>query len=213
MGTPPVESVPAGEPNRREVKPFASPLASMRVMTTDADLLRTDTTFETFVQRHRAMLHRYVVRRLGPNDADDIVNEVFTVAFVRRQDFDGTNARPWLFGITTNLIRRHARTEARQLRDFGLSGIDPQAPERPEADVAVSAAVARALHDMKPKHRDALFLFAVAGLPIEEIAQAMDAPVATVKTWIHRARKHGQKVLDADGFRANRTGTEKGRTP
>ena len=185
----------------------------MRVMTTDADLLSADETFDVFVHRHRAMLHRYVVRRLGPNDADDIVNEVFIVAFTRRHDFDAANARPWLFGITTNLIRRHARTEARQLRQFGSSGIDPQAPERPEADVAVSAAVARALHDMKPKHRDALFLFAVAELSIQEIAEAMDAPVATVKTWLHRARRHGQKVLDAEGFRARETNKEKGRTP
>lgn len=82
------------------------------------------------------------------------------------------------------------------LRRFADSGVDPAAPERPEADVAVSAAVAAALKDMKPKHRDVLFLHAVAELTMEEIAVAMDVPVGTVKSWLSRARAHGQKVLD-----------------
>ncbi len=52
-------------PLRRKVKPFVADVASMRVMTTDADLLGTDATFDAFVHRHRTMLRRYVVRRLG----------------------------------------------------------------------------------------------------------------------------------------------------
>ena len=46
--------------------------------------------------------------------ADDVMSETFLVAFERRTAFDGSaNALPWLLGIATNLIKKHARLEAR----------------------------------------------------------------------------------------------------
>jgi RNA polymerase sigma-70 factor, ECF subfamily len=52
---------------------------------------------------------------------------------------------------------------------------------------------------MRPRERDALLLYALADLSYEEIALALDVPVGTVRTWLHRARQTAQRVLAAEG--------------
>ena len=50
---------------------------------------------------------------------------------------------------------------------------------------------------MRPRERDALLLYALADLSYEEIALALDVPVGTVRTWLHRARLTAQRELAA----------------
>ena len=170
---------------------------------TDGELLR-DTSddvsaFADLVRRHQAVLVRYATRRLGPADAEDIVNETFAIAYARRDRYDATrpDARPWLFGIATNLIRRHARTEARTLRAYAKTGVDPVAPA--VASRGIDTAVAGTLAALRPKYRDVLFLHAVAELSHEEIAEAMDIPVGTARGWLSRARVEAAKELESRG--------------
>ena len=74
--------------------------------------------FTVLFRRHAPAIQRYVVRRLGANAADDIVAETFLLAFGQRTSYDLTrsDARPWLYGIATNLIGRHRRAEIRLYR-------------------------------------------------------------------------------------------------
>jgi DNA-directed RNA polymerase specialized sigma24 family protein len=67
--------------------------------------------FTMLFRRHAPRIQRYVVRRLGQDAADDIVAETFLLAFRQRDSYDQTraDARPWLYGIATNLIGRHRR--------------------------------------------------------------------------------------------------------
>ena len=69
--------------------------------------------FAALFDRHTALIHRYAARRLGAEGADDVMAEPFAVAFQRRRDYDlgRVDARPWLHGIATNLIRNHRRAE------------------------------------------------------------------------------------------------------
>ena len=71
--------------------------------------------FALLFRRHAPLLQRYVTRRLGPQAAEDVVNEVFLVAFRQRRSYDlsRADARPWLYGIATNLVGRHRRGEVR----------------------------------------------------------------------------------------------------
>jgi RNA polymerase sigma factor (sigma-70 family) len=48
---------------------------------------------------------------------------------------------------------------------------------------------------MRPRERDALLLYALCDLSYDEIAVALDVPVGTVRTWLHRARRTAQRVL------------------
>jgi len=74
--------------------------------------------FAVLFDRHAPFIHRYVARRAARRVADDLVAETFLAAFRRRRDYNlhHLDARPWLYGIATNLIGQHRRAETRQLR-------------------------------------------------------------------------------------------------
>lgn len=170
-------------------------------MDTDRELLgraAEPAMFERFVRRHVDVVHRYVAGRLGAPDADEVTNDVFLVAFRQADRFRGDNpsARPWLLGIATNLMRNRRRREARHLRRLAQTGVDPADPAAPERDLnGVDPRLAAALASMRPRHREVLFLTAVAELTAPEIAEALDVPEGTVKTWLHRARAHAAREL------------------
>ena len=105
----------------------------------DADVIAASldrpAAFGTIFDRHATVLHRYLVRRLGPDDAEAIIGEVFRIAFERRATFDperaGDGARPWLYGIATNLLAKHRRREARRLHAVARLAADRGAAARP----------------------------------------------------------------------------------
>jgi len=67
--------------------------------------------FGSLFDRHAAELFRFLIRRIGLDAADGLLGEVFRIAFELRSSFDGsrTTARPWLYGIATNVLAKHRR--------------------------------------------------------------------------------------------------------
>ncbi|MFB9964839.1 RNA polymerase sigma factor [Sinosporangium siamense] len=63
-------------------------------------------------------IHGYATRRLGTGLADDVATETFLIVFDKRTRYDIScdDARPWLYGIASNVIARHHRAEAHQYR-------------------------------------------------------------------------------------------------
>lgn len=166
---------------------------------TDAELLgaRIDpqVAFAQVFDRHFLTLYRFLARRVGPTDAEDIAVEVFTIAFRQRGDYValGTSALPWLYGIANNLVSRHRRSEQRYLN--ALRRV-PEAPSpateeeivaRTDAD-RLWPVVAAALARLSDDERDALLLFVWADLRYADIAQLVGVPVGTVRSRINRAR-------------------------
>ena len=160
--------------------------------------------FALIFERHFAAVHGYLHRRAGVDVADDLAAETFALAFERRASCRANgSALPWLYGIATNLLRHCWRAERTQLRAYGRSGIDRAIDHELETAArldggALHARLAKALEAMPRNHRDALLLYALADLSYEEIALALDVPLGTVRTWVHRARKVAQRVLAAE---------------
>lgn len=158
--------------------------------------LRQPERFAAIFDRYAGQIHRYVARRIGSAAADDIVADVFLTAFRRRSHYDTgqVTARPWLYGIATNLISRHRRSEVRMYRALARTGVDPVAePDSDRIASAVSAAaagrqLAAALAKLSESDRHTLLLLAWADLRYEEIAVALGIPVGTVRSRLHRAR-------------------------
>lgn len=163
--------------------------------------------FAALFDRHADSVHRYVARRLGAEVAEDVMAETFTTAFQQRFRYNTelADARPWLFGIATNLIGRHRRAEGRRLKAF--SRLPPPAPgdqgeetvadrvaERVSAQ-AVRRELATALARLPARHRDVLLLVAWADLGYEEVARALGVPVGTVRSRLHRARRKVREAL------------------
>ncbi|WP_307797121.1 RNA polymerase sigma factor [Actinomadura barringtoniae] len=159
--------------------------------------------FESLFQRHAPTIMRYVVRRLGTEPADDIVAETFLVAFRRRESYDlaRTDARPWLYGIATNLVRRHRRSEVRQLRALARTGVDPVTESFTEAaDTRLSADAARrplaaAIARLPAAQRDVLLLVSWEGLTYDEAGRALGVPPGTVRSRMNRVRNKLRAAL------------------
>jgi RNA polymerase sigma factor (sigma-70 family) len=159
--------------------------------------------FTVLFRRHAPHIQRYVVRRLGRDAADDIVAETFLVAFGQRNRYDPVraDARPWLYGIATNLIGRHRRAEVRLYRALARTGADPVTePFTDRVDDRVSAdqagrPLAAALARLSAELRDTLLLAAWSDLSYEEIAVALGVPVGTVRSRLSRARSRLRRTL------------------
>ncbi|TDC07128.1 RNA polymerase sigma factor [Nonomuraea longispora] len=166
--------------------------------------LSTPECFAVLFDRHAAVLHRYAVRRLGPEHAEDMLAEAFTRAFATRHryEFGRSEALPWLYGIITNVIGLHRRAEARAYRALARTGEDPVVAafdERVAAQVSASATrqrLAAALAGLGRGERDVLLLIAWGDLTYEETARALRVPIGTVRSRLSRARR---KVAHALG--------------
>ncbi len=160
----------------------------------DATLIAASLTdpaaFAGIFDRHWPGLHRFCVGRAGPA-GEDIAAEAFRVAFDERARFDPLrgDARPWLYGIATNLLRHWFRRSARARLAPGADEVDfsDEALGRVEARL-LGPRLAQALATVSAADRDALLLHAWAELTYTEIAEATGVPLGTVRSRIHRAR-------------------------
>ena len=159
--------------------------------------------FALLFRRHASGIGRYAARRLGPGAAEDIVADTFLAAFRHRDRYDVTrpDARPWLYGIAGNLIRRHHRDEVRQLQALARTGIDPVAEsftDRADARLAAGAAsraVAAAIAELDADQRDVLLLITWAELTYDRAAEALDIPEGTARSRMNRARTRLRAAL------------------
>jgi RNA polymerase sigma factor (sigma-70 family) len=174
---------------------------------TDAELivasLREAERFGVVFDRHFAGIHRYLHRRVGREPADDLAAETFVAAFDRRSSYDPSrdDARPWLYGIASNLLRNRRRSERRRLLAYARAAADADADgdhdaalDRADAHAAMPV-VARALASLEDRDRDALLLLAWGELSYDEIADALAIPLGTVRSRIHRARARVSEAL------------------
>jgi RNA polymerase sigma-70 factor (ECF subfamily) len=134
---------------------------------TDARLiaasLEQPTDFAALFDRHYGELAGYLGRRVGASLADELASETFVAAFAARGRYDAAqaDARPWLYGIANNLLRKHARSKNRRRRAYARSieretvTSDTESAER-RADGAGRPALAVALNDAFDGSREEL---------------------------------------------------------
>jgi RNA polymerase sigma-70 factor (ECF subfamily) len=159
--------------------------------------------FAVLFDRHAPRIHRYIARRAGRQAADDLVAETFLVAFRKRRRYDLSHpdAGPWLYGIATNLIGQHRREEIRQFRIRQAAIPELSAPGHADrvatevTAVTMRAALAAALASLPGGDRDVLLLTAWEQLSYDETARALDIPVGTVRSRLHRCRERVREAL------------------
>jgi RNA polymerase sigma factor (sigma-70 family) len=138
------------------------------------------------------------------------VAETFRLAFDARERFDPgrVRARPWLYGLATNVLRHHLRAAGRA-RAAHLRLAPPAAATHASAaedavDAALDAAaelpaVVAALDRLADIDREAILLMAWEELSYAEIAEATGVPVGTVRSRINRARRQIRELVDGTG--------------
>ncbi|MBB6553833.1 RNA polymerase sigma factor [Nonomuraea rubra] len=175
----------------------------------DAELLeasyRRPDRFGEIYDRYFAEIHAYLGRRLDRQTADDLASEVFLTAFRKRRTFDRERGevRPWLYGIATNLIALHRRTETRKLAALRRSSAAEERPEHGHEERVISrvdagneqARLAAELEALPDGDRDVLLLSALGGLSHDEVATALGIPYGTVGSRLSRVRRKLRAAL------------------
>lgn len=142
---------------------------------------------------------RFVRRRVRADVADDIVADVFTVAW-RRWSSAPDDVRPWLFGIAHRVIAQDRRAlnrrSALQLRVATYPVTGPASAGQADIDAALDLQGAWA--QLSDKDREAIALVAWDGLTGQQAAQVLGCTRATFAVRLSRARRRLQAALTAN---------------
>jgi RNA polymerase sigma-70 factor (ECF subfamily) len=151
------------------------------------------------MERHHRRLYRIALCYLrDPDDALDAVQEAFVKAFVHAPRWDGAaEVAPWLTRIAVNQsidsYRRRRRRRAAEEpldADDGMPrplAVDDPSPERRAMGREITERIGVALRGLPERQRAVFVLRHYEELSLEEIAQAMDMNLGTVKSALHRA--------------------------
>jgi len=162
-------------------------------------------------QRFRRQIANNLYRVLGDRgDLDDLVQEVFVIAFRGLERFRGdARLSTWIYRICVNVALGRIRTRKRRPAAYGAADLDAvpadpsltDRPETPEKSLERSqdrARVYRALQALAPKKQIVLYLHEIEGLDLKEIAYLVDSNPVTVRTRLFYARREFYRVLAED---------------
>ncbi len=162
--------------------------------------------FNLLILKYQRKVSRLVARLVrNPDEADDVVQEAFIKAYRALPQFRGDSAfYTWLYRIAVNTAKNHLVSQGKRpisLSDLASNDSDEESFElpvvstdnnTPEAELMsrqVAEAVNRAVAALPEELRTALSLREIDGLSYEEIAEAMNCPIGTVRSRIFRARE------------------------
>jgi len=159
----------------------------------------------TLFARHRVALYRWLLRLVGDEAlAEDLLSEVFLAMWRQADRFEGrSSVSTWLMSIARfkALSARRRRTEAELDEKIETTVADPA--NDPEAALQVKnrgELVREALTHLSPEHREIIDLVYYHEKSVDECAQILGIPAATVKTRMFYARrKLAELVKDARG--------------
>jgi RNA polymerase sigma-70 factor (ECF subfamily) len=163
---------------------------------------RGDTdAFEALLRQHKDSVLNVARRMVGDRDAaEDIAQETFVKAFRHLQRFRGDSTfATWLYRITVNEARQYLRGQQRQIarweRQRDLAAAGPA-----EASEEEQAPLTELLQALSADQREALALFYLNELSIEEIASTLGAPVGTIKARLSRGRERLRQLAQERGL-------------
>ncbi len=166
---------------------------------------------EEFYHRFRRSVAGNLYRVIGDRtDLDDLVQEVFVIAFRGLERFRGdARLSTWLYRICVNVALGRIRSRKRRPPPIGgldldaTTNADPmtERPETPQQSLERrrdQETVYRALEHLAPKKRIVLYLHEIEGLDLKEIAYLVDSNPVTVRTRLFYARREFYKIIAGD---------------
>jgi RNA polymerase sigma-70 factor, ECF subfamily len=163
--------------------------------------------FGELISRYQDRLYNTLLRFLGNNeDARDILQEALLNAYLALENFKGdSQLYTWLYRIAMNTAMTHQRKErvalARKAQRGGAAEepADHSAFSQPESNMVreeEGQRVQNALAKLSPEHRLVLLLKDMDGQKYEEMAVALDVPIGTIRSRLHRARLELRELLE-----------------
>jgi RNA polymerase sigma-70 factor (ECF subfamily) len=155
-------------------------------------------------QWYRAHAHRvlaYLLHRTDPQTAQDVLQEVFVIAFARAAQLPDPPVG-WLFGTARRVLANRRRSFRRQdqLMERLLADIGP---ESSSPDFELKQAFTQCLATLSPGDREVLTLAGWYDLAPAQAAEALGCTASTYAVRLHRARTRLAAALDAAGYRGD----------
>jgi RNA polymerase sigma-70 factor (ECF subfamily) len=149
--------------------------------------------FEALYHEYADRVHAYALRRTTAATADDVVSEVFLVAW-RRPDAVPADPYPWLLGVARRVLANRRRGEARA----SALRVRLAAEQRPiDEECPSNERVLVALERLSERDRELLTLATWEELGPDELAQVLGVRRGTVAVRLHRARQRFAEALGA----------------
>jgi RNA polymerase sigma-70 factor (ECF subfamily) len=167
--------------------------------------------FDLLVVKYQHKILKLIMRYVrDPSEAMDVAQEAFLKAYRAAPSFRGDSAfYTWLYRIAINTAKNYLVAAGRRPTHFDLDLQDPEqyeafsklrdldTPEGLALTDEIREAVNGAIADLPEDLRTAILLREIDGMSYEEIAQAMECPVGTVRSRIFRAREAIDKRIGA----------------
>jgi len=168
--------------------------------------------FEALVEKYQQKIYNLSYRYMGTEqDAYDMAQETLIKAFRSLGTFKGDSSLgTWLYRITTNVCLDELRKRKRTLHIVSLDEplattdgdeIDRDIPDpSPTADILyeqrqMEAYLQSVIATLKPEHKSVIILRDVMGLTYEEVAEALECSIGTVKSRLNRGREVLRKKI------------------
>ncbi len=144
-------------------------------------------------------LHRYFVRRLGFDDAEDAVADTLSAVLGRWADSPDTldQQRAWTFGFAANKLREveRARIRTAKLASAAAAQADPEATGSHDAEIAALDRARHLLAQLPDAERDAVYLTAVVGMSGPEAGEVLGCSASAITTRVSRGRARLRELL------------------
>jgi len=147
-------------------------------------------TYKEFVEK---VLHAYIK---DADESKDLANIVFLKVYDKLSTFkDYSSFGGWLRILAKNTAIDYLRTVKADnvlTGDEDLMSEQFMLPSNPEEDIVANMTfeyIVEQINNMSPSYRDVCKLFYINNLTVEQISNALNIPVGTVKSQLHRARK------------------------
>ncbi|MEO5510905.1 MAG: sigma-70 family RNA polymerase sigma factor [Longimicrobiales bacterium] len=170
--------------------------------------------YRELIGRYQRPVFSLIYRMVRDREkAEDLTQETFIKVLNAIERYDPSfKFSSWIFKIAHNTSLDHLRKKepetlsmqgsphARTDAEIEASTITPESgdenPEEYTSNRELGSEIDRAIGRLRPEYRTAIVLCHIEGRPYEEIAEIMDVPLGTVKTYIHRARNDLKKQLE-----------------
>jgi RNA polymerase sigma factor (sigma-70 family) len=154
--------------------------------------------FEQVYRAHAGAVRTYARRRSDPQTADDVVADVFLVAWRRLGDAPADDPLPWLLAVARRTLANRRRTVVRELAlRAWVRSHQPEPLLGPPEPTEIAEAVLAALAQLGWHDREALLLVASEGLTPAQAAVVVGIRPNTFSTRLSRARRRFQRALTA----------------
>ena len=166
---------------------------------------------DLLVKTYRARLLRFVTFSTGdPDLAETITQDCLLKAYNARQSFRGdSSVNTWLTSIAVNLIRDHQRTQKfkfwKQAKATAVDvtdvasfiAVDSSSQEQQLIAKEQVAKLSGIIETLSLNQRTVFLMKFAEEMDLSDISEAMDMPINTVKTHLHRALKAVRSQLGA----------------